>query len=90
MAIHVQDEEADWLLREFAKRRGLGITAAIKVAVREASAREESHVEQFMARIKPVLDRAKARKADAGNVPHGAADDKQFMDEMWGEEPDVR
>lgn len=85
MAIHVQDEEADWLLRDFARRRGLGITAAIKVAVREASARDDARVEQFMARIKPVRDRAEARKAKSGSVALAPADDKLFMDEMWGE-----
>lgn len=85
MAIHVQDDEADWLLREFAKRRGLGLTAAIKVAVREASVLEESHVEQLRARIKPVIDRSRARMAQDG-VATSRVDDKQFMDEMWGEE----
>jgi hypothetical protein len=84
MAIHVQDEEADWLLREFAKRRGLGITAAIKVAVREASQMEDSQFDSFMARIKPVLDRARAHKA-ANGTSDRPPDDKAFMDEMWGE-----
>jgi antitoxin VapB len=83
MAIHVQDEETDWLVREFAKRRGLGLTAAIKTAVREASKLDETQVDAFMADIKPVLDRARARKAQNGNKP---VDDKRFMDEMWGED----
>ncbi len=84
MAIHVQDEEADWLLREFARRRGLGLTAAIKVAVREASEHEGDRVSTFLARIKPVIDRARERKpvGEAGK----AVDDKRFMDEMWGED----
>lgn len=85
MAIHVQDEEADWLLREFARRRGLGLTAAIKVAVREASQHEDNQVEAFMARIGPVLDRARTRKALQSDAAR-RVDDKQFMDEMWGEE----
>ncbi|MBN9067247.1 MAG: type II toxin-antitoxin system VapB family antitoxin, partial [Rhizobiales bacterium] len=51
MAIHVQDEETDWLVREFARRRGLGITEAIRVAVREAGEREECDFEEYKRRI---------------------------------------
>ena len=85
MAIHVQDDEADWLLREFARRRGLGLTAALKVAIREASQHEDDQVDAFLARIEPVIDRAKARKAEEGGAAGRRVDDKQFMDEMWGE-----
>lgn len=86
MAIHVQDDEADWLLREFARKRGLGLTAAIKVAVREAGRKDEEDVEAFFSNIKPVIERARARKA---SLPTSSAipspNDKTFMDEMWGE-----
>jgi len=84
MAIHVQDDETDWLVREFARRRGLGITAAIRTAVREASEQEQDGVAAFLSRIQPVLDRARARKAEAGTQGI-LVDDKAFMDEMWGE-----
>lgn len=82
MAIHVQDEETDRLVREFARRRGVGITAAIKIAVTEAGGRDAQAVADFMARIKPVIDRARERR---GSARFDAEDDKRFMDEMWGE-----
>lgn len=86
MAIHVQDEETDWLVREFARRRGLGLTAAIKIAVREASQHEGAQVEDFLARIKPIQDRARARKPRGVTGEQPGVNDKLFMDEMWGEE----
>ena len=44
MAIHVQDPETDRLLREFAKKRQVGLTAAIKLAVREADEAVERRI----------------------------------------------
>ena len=64
MAIHVQDSEADWLLREFAKRRGLGITAALVAAVREASAADTSEAERLRSRLRPVIDRVKSHRGE--------------------------
>jgi hypothetical protein len=40
MAIHIEDKETDRLARDFARRRKLKITAAIKVALIEAAAYE--------------------------------------------------
>ena len=82
MAIHVQDEETDRLVREFARRRGVGITAAIRIAVTEAGRSDAQPTAEFMARIQPVIDRARARK---GSTRFDPEDDKRFMDEMWGE-----
>ncbi|MBE7185777.1 MAG: type II toxin-antitoxin system VapB family antitoxin [Methylobacterium mesophilicum] len=39
MVLHVKDDRTDWLVREFARRRGLGITEAIRTAVEEATER---------------------------------------------------
>jgi len=80
MAIHVQDEETDWLVREFARRRGLGITAAIKTAVQEATAHERSAGEALAQKIEPILRQIRAHRRDGFYE-----DDKEFMDEMWGE-----
>lgn len=79
MAIHVQDEETDWLVREFARRRGVGITAAIKLAVEEAIGRENRGAEALARRIEPILEEIRARKA-------ASFDSKAFRDEMWGED----
>ena len=80
MAIHVQDEDTDWLVREFARRRGIGITAAIKVAVEEAMSHENQGVEALAHRIRPIVDQIKTLKTS------GFDGDKAFMDEMWGED----
>jgi antitoxin VapB len=82
MAIHVQDKEADRLLRDFAKRRGVGITEAIKVAVRDAEKSEKESVEGMRRRIEPILAQIRAARNGA---PFSMEDDKAFMDEMWGE-----
>ena len=84
MAIHVQDPEADRMLRDFAKRRKLGLTAAIKVAVQEADARESASLEDLQERIAPLIAEVRARITK----PYDWEEEKAFMDEMWGEEPD--
>lgn len=82
MAIHVQDEEADRMVRDFARKRGVGITAAIKLAIREASSREKESGKALRDRIEPIL--AEIRAARTGKR-FRADEDKAFMDEMWGE-----
>ncbi|CAG0985253.1 MAG: transcription factor [Rhizobiaceae bacterium] len=82
MAIHVQDEETDRLVREFARRRGVGITAAIKLAVTEATGGEKRSGEELLLRIAPILEEARAHR----KTSYSAEDDKAFMDEMWGED----
>lgn len=79
MAIHVNDEETDWLVRGFARLRGLSITAAIKLAVTEATAKEVSAGEALGRKIEPILRRIRELKRD------DVRDGKEFMDEMWGE-----
>jgi len=79
MAIHVQDEETDWLVRDFARKRGVGITAAIKLAIEEATSHERQGVEEFARRIEPIIEQIRALKAS------GFEDEKAFMDDMWGE-----
>ncbi|MBX3569754.1 MAG: type II toxin-antitoxin system VapB family antitoxin [Rhizobiaceae bacterium] len=78
--MHVQDEETDWLVRDFARRRGLGITAAIKTAVKEASERELNAGELLAQKIEPLLKEVRASKGRQFDE-----DDKLFLDEMWGE-----
>jgi antitoxin VapB len=82
MAIHVQDKEADRMLRDFAQRHGVGITEAIKLAVRGAEKSERKSVEELRRRIEPIL--AQVRAARNGTV-FSEEEDKAFMDDMWGE-----
>jgi antitoxin VapB len=78
MAIHVQDAETDWLVREFARRRGLGITEAIKVAIREAGVREERSLEEYQRRIEPVIQQMRAYRKEGG-----FEEAMKFIDENW-------
>jgi antitoxin VapB len=78
MAIHVQDEETDWLVREFARRRGLGITEAIRVAVREAGEREERDFEEYRRRIQPIVEKMRAYRKEGG-----FEEAMKFIDENW-------
>lgn len=81
MAIHVQDKETDALVRDFAQRRGVGITDAIKIAVREARDAEQSRLEDLKRSIRPIVEEIRDRRA--GSPP---IDQKALMDDLWGEE----
>lgn len=81
MVIHVQDAEADRLIRDFAKRRGIGITEALKTAVREATRAERTSVEDAFRKLEPTLARIRSLNAQGFDE----AEEKAFMDQMWGE-----
>ncbi|MGD9914912.1 MAG: type II toxin-antitoxin system VapB family antitoxin [Rhizobiaceae bacterium] len=84
MALHIQDPEADRVLRDFAQRRNVGLTAAIKLAVSEADQFRDERSRSLSERLEPIW--AKVRAAKSGK-PFDWQEDKRFMDEMWGEEP---
>lgn len=85
MAIHVKDEETDMLVRQLAQMRGIGITAAIKEAAREAIAVDlEQATRQnevpLQERLKPLLQRL-------DKLPRSETKaDKRYFDKLWGEE----
>lgn len=79
MVLHVRDEETDRLVRDLANRRGIGITEAIREAVEEALAAEAGK--------KPLWDRTADLRVKVSAFPlTGKAADKQFFDDLWGEE----
>lgn len=80
MAIHVQDPEADQVLRDFAKRRNLGLTDAIKVAVAEADEAGVQRVADFSRRIAPLV--AEVREAMNRNGTT-TEDLRRFLDDGW-------
>ena len=77
MAIHVQDAETDWLVRDFARRRGVGITEAIKLAIKEASGGERMALEAAKERMEPIWKEIRSMKSA---LPH---DHRKFVDSMW-------
>ncbi|GAA4116456.1 type II toxin-antitoxin system VapB family antitoxin [Aminobacter aganoensis] len=79
MILHVRDEETDRLVRDLANRRGIGITEAIREAVEEALAAENSK--------QSLWERTADLRAKVSAYPlTGEVADKQFYDSLWGEE----
>ncbi len=73
MALHVRDAETDRLVRLLAERKGVPLTEAIKVAVRNELEREEQRP-SLGERLKPLHERVAARPST------GLASDKAFFD----------
>ena len=79
MAFHVRDPGADNLVRELARKRGVGLTEAIKQAVAEALERETAEL--------PMLERIRALQDEIARRPStGLKADKAFFDWLSGEE----
>ena len=78
MAFHVRDSETDALVRELARREGIGLTEAVRRAVKHELEREEK-VLPLWERIGPIQDRiAKYPKT-------GLKADKAFFDDLSGD-----
>ena len=62
MAFHVRDPETDALVRRLAKEAGVGLTEAVKIAVRETLEARKKAV-PLAERLRPIQERiAKLRK----------------------------
>lgn len=81
MAIHIRDSHADRLVRELARKRGIGLTEAITQAVAAELVREAS-VLSLAERLKPLQDDIARRR-----VP-GVVIDKAFFDDLSGQGDD--
>ena len=55
MAFHVRDAQTDTMVRELARKRGVGITEAVKLAVGAELKRDEDSV-PFMERIRRIQE----------------------------------
>lgn len=80
MAFHVRDPEADELVRKLARQRGLGITEAVKLAVRAELERDRR--DDFMTGVREIQQRIASRGST------GLKTDKAFFDWLSGEEDD--
>jgi antitoxin VapB len=78
MPFHIRDVEADELVRELARRRQIGLTEAVKLAVRNELRREDEAV-PLQERIAKLRDEVLSRPAT------GLVADKQFFDELSGD-----
>ena len=79
MPFHVRDPETDTLVRELARRRGVGLTEAVKLAV-GAELRRETEQVPLRERVAALRRKVLARPAT------GLEADKPFYDELSGEE----
>jgi antitoxin VapB len=79
MAFHVRDKETDELVRELARKRQVGLTEAVKLAVGAELRRD--------IKATPMLERIRAICAEVGERPKtGLKADKAFFDELSGDD----
>jgi antitoxin VapB len=79
MPFHVRDSETDTLVRELARQRGIGLTEAVKLAVRAELERD--------ARATPMAERIQAIQDEIAAWPRtGLTADKAFFDELSGDD----
>lgn len=78
MPFHVRDPETDALVRQLARQRRIGLTDAIKLAVRQELEREAESI--------PLRDRISTLRAEVlARPPTGQEADKAFFDDLSGE-----
>jgi antitoxin VapB len=77
MPFHIRDEETDRLARQFARKKKVGITEAVKMSLKESLRKEETKV-PLMERIRPLLDEIR-KLPDTGRKT-----DKKFFDDLSG------
>lgn len=79
MPFHVRDAEADAMLRQYAEDNRVGITDAIKLAVRRAREADDKARAEKLARIDAIL-------AEFDAVPRtGLKADREFIDMINGD-----
>ena len=86
MALNLRNGETERLVREFARRRGIGLTEAVHEAVETAMrleiAPDEHAGKTLVERLQPLYDRLDRYPKT------GLKADKAFFDELWGQEGD--
>lgn len=79
MSFHVRDRETDTLVRELARKEGVGLTEAVKRAVKSALERRDETVARRLAAMKAISD-------EVARLPRtGLKADKAFFDELSGD-----
>lgn len=79
MAFHIRDETTDFLVRRFAEQRGVGLTEAVRIAVRAELLRHDDRLQARDAQARAVL-----AEID-GWERTGEKADKAFFDELSGD-----
>lgn len=75
MPFHVRDRETDKLVRALARRKGIGLTEAVKLAVRNELVNDQDRP--------PLRERLRAIAGEIAALPDtGLKADKAFYDEL--------
>lgn len=86
MALNLRNRETENLVREYARRRGLGLTEAVHEAVASALRQDggagKTPGESLLERLQPLFDRLDRYPRS------GEKTDKAFFDDMWGQGDD--
>jgi antitoxin VapB len=78
MAFHIRDLETDTMVRELARKHGIGLTEAVRLAVRRELERE--------ARAVPLRERIASLRREVMQRPGtGLEADKAFFDDLSGD-----
>ncbi|RAK61969.1 type II toxin-antitoxin system VapB family antitoxin [Phenylobacterium kunshanense] len=80
MAFHIRDEDTDTLVRKLARRKGVGLTEAVRLAVDAELAR--SAQDERSAKVREIQARIAARRQS------GLKADKAFFDDLSGQGDD--
>lgn len=78
MPLHIRDRETEALVRELARKRGVGLTDAVKEAVRNELRREEAKA-PLRGRLRKIAEEL-AKSPDTGFKA-----DKAFFDALSGD-----
>ena len=78
MSFHVRDPKTDAMVRELARKRGIGLTEAIKQAV-QAELRQADSEPDFMQQVRRIQDEI------ASHGRTGFVADKAFFDDLSGQ-----
>jgi antitoxin VapB len=79
MAFHVRDSETDHLVRQLARKKGVGLTEAVRLAVAAELRREAEKT--------PMIDRVRKLRDEVARWPDsGLKADKAFYDQLSGDD----
>jgi antitoxin VapB len=77
MPFHVRDPETDTLVRQLAREEGVGLTEAVKIAVRDRLQARKNAV--------PLHERIRKIQSEIARYPEtGLKADKAFFDDLSG------
>lgn len=84
MALNIKDPETEKVVRLLARRRGLSLTEAVRMAVRSELDKDELSEEEKARRVTAAMARMEALDRKYGIKPAQHSTTKQEMDDIIG------